>query len=553
MSNLESLRVWMSENGLDVLIIPSNDPHFSEYVADHWKTREWASGFTGSAGTAVITQQEAIVSVDSRYFLQAENQLELEWEVLRQKVNHFPEHIMWIEERIKAHNVIGIDGRLVSTGSLARTKKRFKKHEVQVMAVGDPARQIWLDRPPLPARDIFHLAEQFSGESAAQKLTRVRKEVDSPYLFTALDEIAWLLNLRGNDVECNPVFYSWLILEEDSGHLFCDTALNVAVSQHLKELNIEVRAYGALPDYLATLENIYGDNSQVPASVSSQVLLTFQLSPIPMLKALKNETEIDNIKSAMLKDGKALGEFYSWLKKQESPTEFECAQMLNVCRSNQGDHIGPSFGSIVGSRGNGAIIHYEPTEKSCSKIEPGMLLIDSGGQYLQGTTDITRTTCIGEATEEQKRHYTLVLKGVIGLSSAKFPKGIKGNQLEVLARQHLWQHGLNYGHGTGHGVGYLLNVHEGPQSFGTGATAKSVALEPGMLLTIEPGLYVPDSHGIRIENMVAVRESKAEGFLEFETLTIYPIDESLIDWGLMIEKEKEWFKAYNAWCNDKLN
>lgn len=538
----------MSEYELDVLIIPSNDPHFSEYVADHWKTREWASGFSGSAGTAVITQQEAIVSVDSRYFLQAEKQLELEWEVLRQQVNHSPEHIFWIEERVKPGHKIGIDGRLVATSSLTRTKQRFKKLNVRVMAVGDPARDIWKDRPSLPARPIFHLGEQFSGESAASKIERLREQIQSPYIVTALDEIAWLLNLRGDDVRCNPVFYAWLVIEEKGGQLFCDNDLPSTVTQHLTSLSIEVSPYNELREYLDNLSSITGDQAQVPASISSQVKLLHQPSPIALMKARKNDAEISNIRKAMLKDARALEEFYGWLDDQNDVTEFECAEKLRECRSQQGDYLGPSFGSIVGSRGNGAIIHYEPTADNCSKLEPGMLLIDSGGQYLQGTTDITRTTCIGEATSEQKKHFTLVLKGVIGLSSVKFLKGTRGNQLEVLARQHLWDHGLNYGHGTGHGVGYLLNVHEGPQSFGTGATAKNVPLEPGMLLTIEPGFYLADSHGIRIENMVVVKESDAEGFLEFETLTIYPIDETLVDWSLMSDKETKWLKDYNSWC-----
>ena len=552
MTNLEILRVWMNENMLDVLIIPTNDPHFSEYVADHWKTREWASGFSGSAGTAVITQQEAIVSVDSRYFLQAEQQLEIEWEVLRQKVNHGLDHVHWIEERVQIGSKIGIDGRLVPASALARTKKRFKKFGAEILAVGDPAQDIWKDRPALPAQPVFHLAVKYSGENAAQKLEKVRQQIHAPFLFTALDEIAWLLNLRGNDVACNPVFYSWLLLEETKGYLFCDTTFNTQVVQHLKDLNIEIKPYDGLPMHLGEIDSLYGDSSQVPASVASQIKVTPQASPIQLMKAKKNKTELSNIRQAMVKDGKALQEFYSWLANQHDITEAECADKINACRANQDDYIGPSFGSIVGSRGNGAIIHYEPTPEDCATVEPGMLLIDSGGQYLQGTTDITRTTCIGKATAEQKKHYTLVLKGVIGLSTTKFVKGTRGNQLEVLARQHLWDHGLNYGHGTGHGVGYLLNVHEGPQSFGTGATAKSVPLESGMLLTIEPGIYIPDSHGIRIENLVVVKESKTKGFLEFETLTVYIIDESLVDWTLMSEKETKWLKDYNMWCHQKL-
>ena len=548
---LDTCRAWMQSRHYDALIIPSNDPHFSEYVAAHWQAREWISGFSGSAGTAVITAEKAIVSVDSRYFLQAEKQLAPGFAVLKQRIAHTPEHLEWIIGELSPGAAVAIDGRLCSVNGVADIGARLAQNDIELQLCEDPFAELWSDRPPLPESDLFALDIEYSGVSRKDKLQSLRAELAGrAFLLTALDEIAWLLNLRGGDVQFNPVFYAWLLVEETQAILCCDNSIPQTVREALIADGIALRPYADVGELLdrETL-TVHCDCALLPAQLGQNAIDLS--SPVALQKAIKNETELANLQQAMLKDARALQAFYSWLKDQgaqQAISEWDCVEQLDACRAQQGNYIGPSFASIVGSRDNGAIVHYHPTAEQCEPVAAGVLLIDSGGQYLEGTTDITRTICIGEPTPEQRTHYTLVLQGLIALSEAEFPRGTTGNQIEVLARRPLWKHGLNYGHGTGHGVGYLLNVHEGPQSFGRGAAAKNIALQPGMLITIEPGYYVPGSHGIRSENMVAVTEAEHEGFLRFTTLTVHPLDTEMIDDSLLDDRERTWLTQYNAHC-----
>ncbi len=535
----------------DALIIPTNDPHFSEYVAEHWQTRQWLSGFSGSAGTAVVTVDQAIVSVDSRYFLQAENQLAPGFSVLKQQIAHTTEHLDWIAGELSAGAVVAIDSRLCSVNGVADIGARLAKNNIELQLCEDPFAQLWPDRHPLPNSDLFELDIAYCGVERQSKLQSLRAELAGrTFLVTALDEIAWLLNLRGSDVEFNPVFYAWLLIEEKQATLCCDNPMPQNVRDALTADGVTLRPYADIAELLEreTL-TVHCDCALLPAQLGQNAVDL--ASPISLQKAIKNTIELTNLQLAMLKDARALQAFYHWLKnesEQRTLSEWDCAEQLDACRAQQGNYIGPSFPAIVGSRQNGAIVHYHPTAEQCDPIAPGVLLIDSGGQYLEGTTDITRTICIGEPTPEQRTHYTLVLQGLIALSEAEFPRGTTGNQIEVLARHPLWKRGLNYGHGTGHGVGYLLNVHEGPQSFGRGAAAKNIALQPGMLITIEPGYYVPGSHGIRNENMVAITEAENEDFLRFTTLTVHPFDTEMLDDELLDDRERAWLSQYNAHC-----
>ena len=550
-NRLRSCRAWLQDNGYQALIVPTNDPHFSEYVADHWRCRAWLSGFDGSAGTAIVSADAAIVSVDSRYFLQAERQLHPGFAVLRQQVAHAPEHLDWLIEHLPAGSTIATDGRLCSASSLEKINARCTAHDLALQTCADPFADLWPDRPPLPNADLFALDLAYAGVDRGDKLQALRAVLaDAALLVTALDEIAWLLNLRGADVPYNPVFHAWLIVAPDQAILCCDNPMPSSVRDALAASGVALRPYADI-EAIVTAQKapLCADLEQLPANLAATADFTHLRSPVALQKAIKNPTEIANLKKAMAKDARALDAFYHWLnteRDQRQLTEWDCVEQLDACRAAQGNYLGPSFAAIVGHASHGAIVHYHPTVEESAPLADGLLLIDSGGQYLEGTTDITRTIALGRPTAEQKLHYTLVLQGLIALSRARFPTGTTGNQIEVLARHPLWQRGLNYGHGTGHGVGYLLNVHEGPQSFGRGATAKTTPLQPGMLITIEPGYYVPDSHGIRSENMVVVVEAEHEGYLRFATLTIHPIATDLVDEELMDESESQWLADYNA-------
>lgn len=572
---LIALRNAMKKQNIAAYLIPSADPHQSEYVADYWKTRTYFSGFNGSAGILVVTQKTAGLWTDSRYFLQAEEQLhDSGIELHRQLVPHAPEHVPWLAQHLPPKSTIGFNGSLFTVGQVAYMKKLFWAKRIKIRHDLQLEDNVWIkDRPSLPQELVFELPESTTGESRLQKLNRIAetlKEKNAGFqLVTTLDDIAWILNIRSQDVDYNPVCIAYLMVGHILSYLFVDEA---KIPQALKDKfqidGIILKPYEAIAPFLKELgskQNVICDFDTVSIRLFDAIPPRKQLEGPTIarrLKAIKNETEIQHIKRAMIKDGIALTKLYRWLTDQleiTTVTEVEVAQQLNIFRAAQGDYYGESFAAIVGYMANGAIIHYHPEADTCATIKKeGILLLDSGGQYLQGTTDITRTTALGIPSAAQKRHFTLVLKGHIALAKIQFPKGTTGVQLDTLARQFLWEEGLNYGHGTGHGVGFFLNVHEPPQGFATSGTTSrgSTAFEVGMLTSNEPGFYKTGEYGIRIENLLLAIDSASKGFgpfLAFESVTLFPIDQKLIDISLLEKKEIDWLNQYHKKVFDTLS
>jgi len=564
---LEAIRQSMKTNGVDAYIIPSSDPHQSEYVANYWQSRAWSSGFTGSAGTTVITAEKAGVSTDSRYFLQGEEELAgSNYDLLKQQVAHAPEHLLWLKENVKKGGVIGIDGRLFSVGQLNGMKKAFGNH-LSFDTSQDYIVDNWKDRPSLPQAAIFEHEVKYSGKSREAKLAEVQAQMQADWhLVSTLDDIAWVLNLRGRDVACNPVFYSYLLVGKEQHTLFIEESkVSDEIKANLAKANVVIKSYDSIITHLQSLnDSIHIDlgstSVAVYDSLDAKQIVTGK-NICRQLKAIKNETEITHLKKTMVKDGVALTRLYKWLETEldeRSIPEAEVADKLAGFRKAQGNYFGESFDAIVGYKGNGAIVHYKPEHGKCANIEKsGILLLDSGGQYFDGTTDTTRTIALSPPTMTQKRDYTLVLKGHIALDKAVFPKGTSGVQLDTLARMAMWQYGMNYGHGTGHGVGFFLNVHEPPQGFATNpATSRGTTyIEPGMLTSNEPGFYKNGEYGIRIENLVVcVPHSTTDSgeFYQLESVTIYPMDTTLVNTALMTEQELGWLNSYNRMCYEKL-
>lgn len=564
---LAALRVEMQKSGIAAYLIPSSDPHQSEYVAPHWKSRKWISGFTGSAGLVIVTGDHAGLWTDSRYFLQAEEELAGSGiELHQQKVPHAPEHIPWLAQQLPAGSTVGLDGFLFSETQIRHLEKQLHPKGINLQTDADLIAPIWSNRPPLPQSPVYEHDLQFAGQSRSQKLAAIRQEMEAQnadlHLIPTLDDIAWTLNIRGADVNYNPVAYAYLLLGREETQLFIDEGkVSGELRQTLAQDGVSIRPYDQL---LEALEKVPVDWRVLIDAGSTSVRLIQTLHAeqwirgalIPRnLKAIKNEVEIGHIRRTMIKDGVALTRLFRWLENEHqqgrAPSEVQLAEQLAYFRSQQEHYVGESFPAIVGYRANGAIIHYRAKADTCADIRPeGILLLDSGGQYLDGTTDITRTVALGKPTEEQKRNFTLVLKGYIALDRLQFPKGTAGGQLDAFARQHLWQHGLNYGHGTGHGVGFFLNVHEPPQGFASSVVTSrgSAHIEAGMLTSNEPGFYKAGSYGIRIENLIlcAEKEKTAYGdFLGFEALTLFPIDTQLIEKELMSPEEVEWLNAYH--------
>lgn len=561
---ISSLRNEMKKQQIDAYIIPSSDEHQSEYVTDRSKTRAWISGFDGSAGTAVVTSGHAGLWTDSRYFLQAEEQLaKNEFQLHKIIKQGTPEFIVWLCENLPSTSVVGCDGMLFSKSQIERYKKLLAKANITLNPSIDLIDAIWKNRPALPSAKIYEHDESYTGESRKTRLDMLREKFGSEadgYLITALDDIAWLFNLRGADVESNPVFLSYAIIQKNDATLFVEASkIPTEIQTKLANDHIKIVPYESIIAYLNNLPEDYVLHISVSdISMSMYQAINGQIHTgdnyIRTAKGIKNETEIKHIRNAMEKDGVALTRMYMWLEetlKTRKVKETEVRDMLIKCRSEQADYIGESFGAIVGYKSNGAIIHYSPQEETCAEISnDGMLLVDSGGQFLDGTTDTTRTIHLGTPTVEEKKAFTLVLKGYISLDRAKFPHGTHGIQLDTLARMHLWEQGMNYGHGTGHGVGFLLNVHEAPQGYAPiwGVRSKTV-LEPGMVTSNEPGFYKVGGFGIRIENLLLTIEDETTPygrFLSHETLTLFPIEIKLIDETLMNAREKAWFNRYHA-------
>lgn len=560
---LASLRDEMKKTGVAAYIIPSSDEHQSEYVADRSKIREWISGFDGSAGIVVVTHDKAELWTDSRYFLQAEDQLrDSEFVLQKMKNRAISEFLLLLREELAENDVVACDGLLFSKGQVEGYGKLLATANIKLDSALDLISSIWIERPLAPTALVYEHDIKYAGKSRNEKLNDLRSlflPIADSYLISALDDIAWLFNLRGRDVECNPVFISYAIVNKDDAIIFvADHKIQKELIDLLQSDNIRVFAYSEIISHLNNLD----ENLRLHISSSDISMSLFRAinchkiqgtNFIRNTKSIKNEIEIKNTRNAMEKDGVALTRMYMWLEKtlkERKVKETEVRDQLIYFRSLQDLYIGESFGAIVGFRGNGAIVHYSAEESSCAEISgSGMLLIDSGGQYLNGTTDITRTTHTGTPSAEEKLAFTMVLKGNICLDTAKFPKGTKGIQLDTMARMFLWENGMDYGHGTGHGVGFFLNVHEPPQGIAPmwGVRSKTVFQE-GMITSNEPGFYKSGEFGIRIENLLLTKfEQKTEygEFLAHETLTLFPIELKLIDETLMNAKEKAWFNRYH--------
>ena len=586
---LEDLREVMRREHLAAFIFPSTDPHQSEYVADHWKSREWISGFNGSAGTAVVTLTSAALWTDSRYFLAAEEQLKgTEYQLMKLKVEGTPTIAEWIGKECGPGAEVALDGWCSSASSVKDLIADLRKQGgITLRTNFDPLKTIWSGRPAIPENLVEIYPLEYAGEAAHDKIARIRQALREKHadgmLMAALDDIAWTLNLRGTDVHCNPVFVSYLLISSKEVTLYINKEkLTPEVSAYLKAEGVGVDAYEnvkkGLKDYFEY--NILLDPDEVnyalyeavrrqESGVRSATEIVEEESPVKRMKTVKNEREIAGFRSAMLKDGIAMVKFLKWLQEHMaslSPflqegmgevtlTEMAVDQKLTALRAQQPLYRDISFDTIAGYQEHGAIVHYEATPETDATLKPeGLLLLDSGAQYLDGTTDITRTIALGPLTDEMKKVYTLVLKGHIQVELCKFPSGTSGTQIDILARQALWREGLNYLHGTGHGVGSYLNVHEGPHQIRM--EWKPAPLVEGMTVTDEPGIYLAGKFGVRIENTLLVtpyKETEFGKFLQFESLTLCPIDKEPIIMDMLIPEEIEWLNTYHQRVFDTLS
>jgi Xaa-Pro aminopeptidase len=560
---IRRLRKEMSDKGIDAYIVPSSDPHMSEYVAAHWEGRKWLSGFTGSAGTLVITQDSCGLWTDGRYYVQAEKQLEGTgirlFKFGMEGVKSFTE---WIADTLGQGECVGMDGKLFSVSQVRNMEKIFSKKGILINKEHDLLMGIWKDRPAISRETVFVHDMVYAGRTAAQKIEDVREMMAQKganyHLISSLDDIAWLYNIRGGDVAYNPVAISYALISEEKAWLFInEDKVSVPVREHLRDNGVEIEDYERIESYLSRLgrgDTILLDpqrvNSWLYDSIGREARIEEDTAITTILKAVKNQVEIENLKKAHIKDGVAMVKFLCWLDNnlsKEEITEITVADKLEEFRSQQENYMGLSFPTIAGYGDHGAIVHYQADEESAYTLKPhGLLLIDSGCQYLEGTTDITRTIALGPTTPQQRSDYTLTLKGNIKLSRTRFLKGATGTNLDILARLYLWEHGIDYKHGTGHGVGYFLNVHEGPQSISP--RISTVKLEEGMLVSNEPGVYREGSHGIRIENLLLVAgdiETEFGEFLRFEPVTLCPIDLAAVEPDLLDEEEKKWLNQYH--------
>ena len=551
----------MKEQGIHAFIFPSSDPHNSEYVAEHWKGREWISGFNGSAGTAVVTLKHAALWTDSRYFIAAAEQLAgTEYLLMKDRLPDTPSISEWIEQELSDYEspVVGVDG---TVNTYAYLCELINELNIATFVTNlDPLATVWKDRPSIPNDKIVLHPLEYAGESTTSKINRIREYLQAHHadglLITALDEIAWTLNLRGKDVHCNPVFVSYLLISQDSVTFFVnEEKLPDDVRNYLLDEAVSVEPYEAVLDKVKGYKGrrLLMDPTSVNYNLVTAVDKTKRIlgiSPIPMMKAVKNKTEQDGFRAAMLRDGIAMVKFLAWLKpavEAGGQTEITLDEHLTALRAEQPLFKGISFDTIVGYEAHGAIVHYEATPETDIPVKPyGLVLIDSGAQYQDGTTDITRTIALGSLTEEQRRVYTLVLKGHIQLDMCRFPDGACGSQIDAIARESMWREGYNYMHGTGHGVGSYLNVHEGPHQIRM--EWKPAPLHAGMTVTDEPGLYLEGKFGVRIENTLLIVPSETTPFgkfLKFETLTLAPIDTTPIIQDMLTPEELTWLNNYH--------
>jgi Xaa-Pro aminopeptidase len=564
---VQALRLVMERDGLDCYLVNGTDPHLSEYVCPRWRTRAWISGFTGSAGTVVVTADKALLWVDSRYFIQGAQQIEGScFSLMKLDTPDVPDPVSWIATSLGEQAKVGIDASTLSLSAKERMEASFSDRSIVLVPGPDLLDEIWTDRPPVPETSLLQLQDSVAGYSRLQKLTMVRlamvRKQCTFTLVSSLDDIAWITNLRGNDVAFNPVFLSYLLVGTDKAWLFTSRSrfsdeLLASVGEDLEIVPYE-EAAKTIAEVIGETDTVYCNpdrtNMKMVNALGKASLVTGRDFSTD-LKACKNETELEGMRRSHLLDGVALANFLASLDtRRPHYDEIELSDMLARQRIRNAGCLGESFGPISGYGAHGAMCHYSATPESSAKIDGnGLLVLDTGGMYEFGMTDITRTILFGTATDEQRRDYTLVLKGHLALAAAKFPQGTCGYQLDILARQYLWQDGMTYYHGTGHGVGFRLNVHEGPHVIN--AKPVDVPLKPGMIVSDEPGLYKEGRHGIRIENLLAVREDRETEFgrfYGFEVLTLCPFERKLIDTDLLTAPEIEMVDRYHRWVYEEL-
>ena len=593
---LERVREVLESGHLDAVLVPSSDPHLSEYLPERWQGRQWLSGFTGSMGTLVVTRDDAAVFADSRYWVQAEAELAGSGVHLVKAANGGAGPATdWIIDKLgSTHGVIGVDGSVLGLATAEQLLQRLKAVGLELRTDVDVFATVWSDRPGLPDAPIYEHLAPYAGRSRAERLQLVRSAMRrhqaTHHFISTVDDIAWLFNLRGSDVSYNPVFLAHALIDLDAATLFvADGKMTDALRDRLLADGVHLAPYADAGSALSALSHgshllidpkrvTFGLRLQVPDSDGHRVKLIQQINPSTLLKSCKTAADAAHIREAMIEDGAAMCEFYAWFEAALADpahagriTELTVDEHLSAARSRRAGFVGLSFPVIAGFNANGAMPHYRATAESHAVINPpggsgGLLLIDSGGQYVGGTTDVTRVWPIGEVSEAQRRDYTRVLKGTLALSRTRFPVGTLSPMLDAIARAPLWQHGLDYGHGTGHGVGYFLNVHEGPQSISKAVPDVDMAMQPGMVTSIEPGLYRPGQWGIRIENLVlnvpATLSDAGSGpsgvtpfgeFLEFETLTLCPIDTRCIERSLMSDDDIAWLNTYHATVFERLS
>ena len=568
---LTAMRQFMEENNLDAFIIPSTDAHLSEYPPKFWESRKWISGFSGSAGTAVVTKDNAGVWTDSRYFIQAAEELEgTGFDLFKMGQSETPDMTNWIIEQVGNGGTVGIDGLVYASSDAKTLKDKLENKNIKLDTSFDPFTVIRKDRPEIPKNKAYTLPVEIAGETVESKINRINGElakIDADgILIVTLDAVAWTFNLRGNDVDYNPVAVAYAYVSKKETVLFIDLEkISDEVAYSYKESGIKVTDYNEIFEYVSLFPEghkvcVTGNkiNWKLLQTIPSNCEIIDIPSPVDLMKSVKNETELKGFRNAMIKDGVALVKFYMWLEEAVPAgevTEVTVEEKLLEFRSQQDLFVGESFATIAGYKGNGAIVHYHAIQETCLKVEPeGLLLIDSGAQFKDGTTDITRTVSVGKLTKQMKKDYTNVLKGHIAIATLIYPEGTRGSQLDAFARKALWDNCLTYWHGTGHGIGHFLNVHEGPQNIRL--EENPTKLQIGMVTSNEPGVYRANQYGIRIENLIVTQEFKKTEefgtFFNFETITLCPIDIKPIKKKMLTKKEVKWLNNYHQIVYDRL-
>ncbi|MBW8360543.1 MAG: aminopeptidase P family protein [Weeksellaceae bacterium] len=565
---ISALRQKMEQNKIDAFIVYSADPHMSEYLPEEWQERSWLSGFTGSAGFVVVTRDKAGLWTDGRYFVQAPGELEGSGiGLMKDGVEGTPNYIDWIISEVPQNGIVAVNALATSNTNWEALEQQLAAKNITVK--DQPLlKEIWTERQAQGKKNpIFVHPVERAGKSVSQKLLDIRQKMEdlgaSVHIISSLDDVAWTLNLRGSDVESNPVFLGYIVLTKNDAVLFVDLEkLEVEARKQMDESLVKMRPYEDFFGYLKEIKNekiLISPNSNQSIFDTLKSGNTFIKAPVPgnLMKAQKNETELAGFRTVMQRDGVSMVKFIYWLTQnagKEPMTEYSIGQKLLEFRKAGKNFVGESFGSIVGYKNNGAVVHYSAKSEDSNKVtNEGSILVDSGGQYLEGTTDITRVLALGSVSDDFRRNCTLVLKGMIQLSMVKFPRGTRGVQLDAFARMALWKEGKDYAHGTGHGVGSFMNVHEGPQNIRKDMNFQE--LLPGMVVSNEPGFYLENEYGIRHENLVAVKpwkETEYGTFYEFETLTICPFDVKVLDLELLTQPEKDWLNTYHEWCREKL-